>query len=51
MVVLLSTDREVKMAKTVARIIRLRFMAAPFRFSVGWLNAHTKGELKVDHSS
>lgn len=31
-VVLLSTDRHVKMARTVARKIRLGFMAAPFRF-------------------
>jgi len=30
MVVLLSTDKDVKMARTVARKIRLVFMAAPF---------------------
>ena len=35
-VVPLSKDRETKMARTVARIIRLVFMAAPFRpFAVG----------------
>ena len=33
-VVLLSKDREAKMATTVARIIRLSFMAAPFRLQL-----------------
>ena len=33
-VVLLSKDREAKMATAVARIIRLSFMAAPFRLQL-----------------
>ena len=42
MVVLLSTDKDAKMARTVARISRLGFMAASFLFAVGWSNAHAK---------
>ena len=33
-VVPLSKDRDTKMARTVARIIRLGFMAAPFRLQL-----------------
>lgn len=41
-VVLLSTERDAKMARTVARISRLGFMAAPFLLQLVGLHAHAK---------